>query len=45
MVFQEGRFRGSLPGTIRVLVHCDLEEAPRHVYMNGAELLRPDRTP
>jgi chorismate mutase len=45
MVFQEGRFPGSLPETIRVLIHCSLEETavPRHVYMNGAEALRPDR--
>jgi chorismate mutase len=45
MVFQEGRFSGGLPGTIRVLVHCGLEEAPRHLYLNGAEVLRPDRAP
>jgi chorismate mutase len=45
MVFQEGRFRGGLSGTIRVLVHCGLEETPRHVYINGAEVLRPDRAP
>jgi chorismate mutase len=43
MVFQEGRFQGGLSRTIRVLVHCNLEQAPRHVYMNGAEVLRPDR--
>ncbi|MDR1929402.1 MAG: chorismate mutase [Treponema sp.] len=30
---------------MRVLLHCYLEEgrAPRHVYLNGAEALRPDR--
>ncbi|MDR2050059.1 MAG: chorismate mutase [Treponema sp.] len=43
MVFQEGRFSGGLSRTIRVLVHCNLEGSPRHVYMNGAEVLRPDR--
>ena len=34
----------ALPRVIRVLVHCYLEEgaAPRHVYRNGAEVLRPD---
>jgi chorismate mutase len=42
MVFQEGRFSDGLPGTIRVLVHCSLEGPPRHVYLNGAEVLRPD---
>jgi chorismate mutase len=43
MVFQEGRFSGGLPGTIRVLIHCGLEGSPRHLYINGAEVLRPDR--
>jgi chorismate mutase len=43
MVFREGCFSGSLPGTIRVLIHCGLEKAPRHLYINGAEVLRPDR--
>jgi chorismate mutase len=43
MVFQEGRFSGGLSRTIRILVHCGLEGPPRHVYMNGAEVLRPDR--
>jgi chorismate mutase len=45
MVFQEGRFSGSLSGTVRVLIHCSLEGVPRHIYMNGAEVLRPDRAP
>jgi chorismate mutase len=45
MVFQEGRFSGGLSGTVRVLVHCSLEGAPRHLYLNGAEVLRPDRAP
>jgi chorismate mutase len=43
MVFQEGRFSGGLPGTVRMLIHCGLEGDPRHLYMNGAEVLRPDR--
>jgi chorismate mutase len=44
MVFQEAVVQGGLPGTIRVLVHCYMEaDAPvRHVYLEGAELLRPD---
>jgi chorismate mutase len=43
-VQQEPVFQGSLPELIRVLLHCYLEEdaAPRHVYQNGAEALRPD---
>jgi chorismate mutase len=46
-VQQEPVFQGSLPGVIRLLIHCYLEEgrAPRHVYRNGAEVLRPDRAP
>lgn len=33
------------PRTVRVLIHCYLEEGakPLHVYRNGAEVLRPDR--
>ncbi|MCL2127932.1 MAG: chorismate mutase [Treponema sp.] len=36
---------GSLPRVIRALIHCYLPQGskPRHVYRNGAELLRPDR--
>jgi chorismate mutase len=43
---QEAAARGSLERTIRVLMHCYLDEgsAPRHIYCNGAEILRPDRT-
>jgi chorismate mutase len=43
---QEAGARGSLERTIRALVHCYLEEGsvPRHVYRNGAEILRPDRS-
>jgi chorismate mutase len=35
----------SLPRCIRVLLHCYMDEnaIPRHVYQNGAEVLRPDR--
>jgi chorismate mutase len=34
----------SLEHCVRVLIHCYLEEGsrPRHVYRNGAEVLRPD---
>jgi len=33
------------PRVIRVLIHCYLPEGaqPRHIYRNGAEVLRPDR--
>jgi chorismate mutase len=36
---------GGLERTVRVLIHCYLEEGSpiRHIYQNGAELLRPDR--
>jgi chorismate mutase len=42
---REPDFSGSLERTVRALVHCYLEEGsvPRHVYRNGAEVLRPDR--
>lgn len=41
---QEAKSRGSLERTVRALVHCYLSEGaqPRHVYRNGAEVLRPD---
>jgi chorismate mutase len=44
---QEAAVRGGLPRTIRVLIHCYLDEGavPVHVYRNGAEVLRPDRIP
>jgi chorismate mutase len=44
---QEAPSRGSLERTCRVLIHCYMEEgsAPLHVYRNGAEVLRPDRSP
>ena len=44
---QEAAVQGGLERTIRVLIHCYLPQAgrPRHIYRNGAEILRPDRTP
>lgn len=41
---QEAACRGALERTVRALLHCYLPQgaAPRHVYRNGAELLRPD---
>jgi chorismate mutase len=45
-VTQEAAVKNSLPRTVRVLIHCYLDEnaVPVHVYRNGAEVLRPDRT-
>jgi chorismate mutase len=42
---QEAAVSGGLERTVRVLVHCYLDEeaVPRHIYRNGAEILRPDR--
>ena len=42
---QEPDCRGSVERIIRVIIHCYLEEGAgvRHVYRNGAEVLRPDR--
>jgi chorismate mutase len=42
---QEPQAAGSLERTVRILIHCYLEEGSpvRHVYQNGAEVLRPDR--
>ncbi|MDR1105185.1 MAG: chorismate mutase [Treponema sp.] len=42
---QEARFGGGLERTVRLLLHCYLDEdsRPFHVYRNGAEILRPDR--
>ena len=42
---QEPECRNSMERIIRVIVHCYLEEGakPRHVYRNGAEVLRKDR--
>jgi chorismate mutase len=42
---QEARIRGGLERTVRLLIHCYMENGlrPVHVYRNGAEVLRPDR--
>jgi chorismate mutase len=42
---QEAAVPGGLERTVRVLIHCYMEDGsvPRHVYQNGAEVLRPDR--
>ncbi|MDR1248689.1 MAG: chorismate mutase [Treponema sp.] len=42
---QEAAAKGSLERTLRVIIHCYLDEGARvrHVYRNGAEVLRPDR--
>jgi chorismate mutase len=42
---QEPFIKGGLPGVIRLLLHCYLEEnvVPTHIYTEGAEMLRPDR--
>lgn len=44
-VSQEAKIQGGLERTIRILIHCYLENGaiPVHVYQNGAEILRPDR--
>jgi chorismate mutase len=41
---QEAAVKNGLERTIRVLIHCYLDEeaSPLHVYRNGAEVLRPD---
>lgn len=45
-VTQEACFPGSLERVIRILIHCylDSSQRPFHVYRNGAEVLRPDRS-
>lgn len=42
---KEPKTQGSLERTIRVLIHCHLEDnsVVKHIYRNGAEILRPDR--
>lgn len=42
---REPRVKGGLPGVIRLLPRCYLEEntKPAHVYTEGAGSLRPDR--
>jgi chorismate mutase len=44
-VLQEAAAQGGLERTVRALIHCYLDEGAvvRHVYRNGAEVLRPDR--
>ncbi|MDR1325050.1 MAG: chorismate mutase [Treponema sp.] len=45
-VVQEAETRDSLERTLRVLIYCYMDDAltPCHVYRNGAEILRPDRS-
>jgi chorismate mutase len=42
---QEAAAKGGLERTVRTIIHCYLDEGAqvRHVYRNGAEVLRPDR--
>ena len=42
---QEPLCVNSLERTVRVIIHCYLDEGSilKHVYQNGAEVLRPDR--
>ncbi|MCL2805497.1 MAG: chorismate mutase [Treponema sp.] len=42
---QEPNCKNSLERTVRVIIHCYLphDSAIHHVYLNGAEVLRPDR--
>nr|AGS52983.1 chorismate mutase [uncultured bacterium contig00030] len=42
---REPEYENSLPMTVRAIIHCYLEEGSKvkHVYRNGAEVLRPDR--
>ncbi|MDR3276386.1 MAG: chorismate mutase [Treponema sp.] len=44
-VVQEAVFQGGLERTIRALIHGYMDEKAlvRHIYRNGAEVLRPDR--
>ncbi len=39
---QEIPVPGSMPRVIRVLLHVDSDGPPNHVYLRGAEALRPD---
>lgn len=43
----EPQVENSLPKVIRILIHyyADIGTKPRHAYLNGAEVLRPDRFP
>jgi chorismate mutase len=42
---QEPNSKNSLERVVRVIIHCYIDEGSqaRHVYRNGAEVLRPDR--
>jgi len=42
---QEPDCKNSVERIIRIIIHCYLDEGSkvRHVYRNGAEVLRPDR--
>jgi len=44
---QEPECENSLARSVRVIIHCYMEEGAkvRHVYRNGAEVLRKDRQP
>ena len=44
MVFQEAVVQDGLPNTIRILIHCCMEDSRpvQHAYIGGAEKLRPD---
>jgi chorismate mutase len=41
----EAATKNALPRCIRAIIHCymEAETKPCHVYMRGAEVLRPDR--
>jgi chorismate mutase len=39
---QEIPVPGSMPRVIRVLLHCDSDGPRNHVYLRGAQALRPD---
>ncbi|MDR2258312.1 MAG: chorismate mutase [Treponema sp.] len=43
---QEADVQGGPDRIIRILLHCYLGSGvlPRHIYRNGAEILRPDRS-
>ncbi|MDR1839935.1 MAG: chorismate mutase [Treponema sp.] len=44
---QEPECKNSVERIVRVIIHCYLEQGLkiRHIYRNGAEVLRPDRVP
>ena len=46
MVLEEAVLEDSLPGTIRVLIHAYMadDKPVHHIYIRGAEKLRPDRS-